>query len=61
MEGKTSRRYDNSKWARYSKRFLACGDENIFISGYVDHRGSVVQNLQLEEIERGIELFKQGV
>src|SRR5690606_21694702 len=39
--------------------FLACGDENIFISGYVDHRGSVVQNLQLEEIERGIELFKQ--
>ena len=39
--------------------FLACGDENIFISGYVDHRGKLVKDLDLKEIERAIELFKK--
>ena len=31
--------------------FLACGCENSFISGYIDHRGKVVEDLKLEEIE----------
>ena len=39
--------------------FLACGDENIFISGYVDHRGKLVKDLDLKEIENAIELFKK--
>lgn len=39
--------------------FLACGDENVFISGYVDHRGKLVKDLDLKEIERAIELFKK--
>lgn len=39
--------------------FLACGDENVFISGYVDHRGTVVENFNTEEIEDAIKLFKE--
>lgn len=39
--------------------FLACGDENIFISGYVDHRGKVVDHVNREEIEEGIDFFKE--
>jgi len=39
--------------------FLACGEENVFISGYVDHRGTVVENFNVEEIENAIELFKE--
>ncbi len=39
--------------------FLACGDENIFISGYCDHRGKLVQDLDLTEIEKGIRIFKE--
>ena len=39
--------------------FLACGDENVFISGYVDHRGKLVKDLDLREIENAIELFKK--
>ncbi len=39
--------------------FLACGDENVFISGYIDHRGTVVKELDLEEVERGLKLFKE--
>ena len=38
---------------------LACGDENIFISGYIDHRGNVIKDLDLSEIENGIRLFKE--
>ncbi len=34
--------------------FLACGDENFFISGYVDHRGKVVDALDTTEIEEAI-------
>lgn len=40
-----------------SHDFLACGDENIFISGYIDHMGTVVENLDFVEIDRGIDLF----
>lgn len=39
--------------------FLACGDENVFISGYVDHRGTVVQDIDTAEVKRGLELFKE--
>lgn len=38
--------------------FLACGEENQFISGYVDHRGIVVEDLDLAEIEIAKRLFK---
>lgn len=41
------------------KDFLACGDENLFISGYVDHRGKMVKELDREEIEGGIDSFKE--
>lgn len=39
--------------------FLACGNENIFIRGYVDHRGKVVESIHPVEIEKGIEVFKE--
>lgn len=39
--------------------FLACGEENAFISGYVDHRGVVVEDLDFVEIERARKLFKE--
>lgn len=42
-----------------SHNFLSCGNENIFISGYVDHRGKVVKDLNLIEIEEGIKSFKE--
>ena len=41
------------------KDYLACGDENVFISGYVDHRGKLIKDLDLKEIEKAIELFKE--
>lgn len=37
--------------------FLACGDENFFVSGYVDHRGKVVDDLNADEIEKSIDSF----
>ena len=39
--------------------FLACGDENAFISGYVDHRGIVVEDLDIAEVERAKKLFEE--
>lgn len=39
--------------------FLACGDENVFLSGYVDHRGRVVKELDLKEVNNGINRFKE--
>ncbi len=39
--------------------FLACGDENAFISGYVDHRGVVVEPLAVVEIKGAKDLFKE--
>ena len=42
--------------------FLACGNENVFISGYIDHRGKVVEELDLEEINNARDLFiKNGL
>lgn len=38
--------------------FLACGDENVFISGYVDHRGKVVDDLNSAEIKTAIDSFE---
>jgi N-methylhydantoinase A/oxoprolinase/acetone carboxylase beta subunit len=38
--------------------FLACGDENVFISGYIDHRGKVIQDIDTKEIEKAIKTFK---
>ncbi len=40
--------------------FLACGDENVFISGYVDHRGKVVEPLDFVEIDKAINLFERN-
>lgn len=40
--------------------FLACGDENKFLSGYIDHRGRVVEGLNIKEIEEGISRFKKN-
>lgn len=39
--------------------FSSCKGEIQSISGYVDHRGKVVQGLDLVEIHRAIELFKE--
>lgn len=39
--------------------FLACGDENVFISGYIDHRGEIIKDFNLFEIENAIKLFKE--
>ncbi len=41
------------------KEFLACGDENLFVSGYVDHRGKTVKGINKAEILAGIENFKE--
>ena len=41
-----------------NNEFLACGDENRFISGYVDHRGVVVEDLEFAEVESAKSLFK---
>lgn len=40
--------------------FLACGDQNVFISGYVDHRGKVVEPLDFKEIENAMNLFEKN-
>lgn len=39
--------------------FLACGHENIFISGYTDHRGEIVKDFNLDEIKEAISSFKE--
>ncbi len=39
--------------------FLACGEENLFVSGYIDHRGNIVRDLDLSEIKKGCEFFKE--
>ncbi len=40
--------------------FLACGEENAFISGYVDHRGVIVEPLKGSEIKEAKALFKEN-
>lgn len=42
------------------KSDLSCGDENAFISGYVDHRGVVVKEIDMEEISQARKEFKDG-
>src|SRR5699024_4756278 len=37
---------------------LACGDENVFISGYIDHRGEVIAQYDSDEIRDSIKFFK---
>jgi N-methylhydantoinase A/oxoprolinase/acetone carboxylase beta subunit len=39
--------------------FLACGDGNVFISGYIDHRGEIIKDFNLLEIKNAIKLFKE--
>lgn len=39
--------------------FLACGQENAFISGYVDHRGEIVKDLNPNELQDALTLFKE--
>ncbi|NLL46497.1 MAG: hydantoinase/oxoprolinase family protein [Clostridiales bacterium] len=39
--------------------FSDCGEERIFVSGYTDHRGTVIKDLDPEEIEQGITVFKE--
>lgn len=39
--------------------FLACGRENSFISGYIDHRGKLVEDFNREEIDEARKLFKE--
>ena len=38
--------------------FLACGEENVFISGYIDHRGTVVENWDPKEVKEALNIFK---
>lgn len=38
--------------------FLCCGRENIFISGYIDHRGREIRSFDNSEIEHAIKTFK---
>lgn len=38
---------------------LACGDQNKFLAGSIDHRGRIVKNLDLQEIEEAIQEFKE--
>jgi N-methylhydantoinase A/oxoprolinase/acetone carboxylase beta subunit len=40
------------------KDFLCCGRENIFISGYIDHRGREISPINLQEIEQAVKTFK---
>ena len=38
--------------------FLACGDENTFLSGYIDHRGQTIKDLDVNEIKNSINTLK---
>jgi N-methylhydantoinase A/oxoprolinase/acetone carboxylase beta subunit len=38
--------------------FLACGKENIFIKGYVDHRGREIKPFNPEEIQEAVVKFR---
>jgi len=39
--------------------FPECQGEKVFISGYIDHRGQVVKDLEIREIKRAIDLFRE--
>lgn len=38
---------------------LAVGYQNVFVNGYTDHRGKIVQAIDLSEINDAVELFKE--
>lgn len=38
--------------------FPECRGEKVFISGYIDHRGHVVKDLDIREIKQAIDLFR---
>ncbi|HHW03770.1 MAG TPA: hydantoinase/oxoprolinase family protein [Thermoanaerobacterales bacterium] len=40
--------------------FLSCGQENIFITGYVDHRGREIKPIILDEIREAAYRFRQN-
>lgn len=40
--------------------FLACGLENVFIDGYIDHRGREIKPLNSREIEKAATKFKKS-
>src|SRR5690625_1400948 len=42
-----------------SHDFLACGDKNIFLSGYIDHRGRIVKDFNLSEIQNSIQALRR--
>lgn len=43
-----------------SHDLLACGNDNIFISGYIDHRGREIAGLDLKQIEDASRRFKKS-
>lgn len=40
--------------------FLKVGKESVFLSGYVDHRGKIVEPLKMDELDSSIKIFKQN-
>ncbi|MFA5537277.1 MAG: hydantoinase/oxoprolinase family protein [Bacillota bacterium] len=42
------------------QEFLACGEENLFISGYVDHRGKAVKGIKEAEVLAGVKMFQKA-
>lgn len=38
--------------------FLCCGDENVFVDGYIDHRGREVKPLDIKAIDEAAKLFE---
>lgn len=40
--------------------FLEIGKENVFLSGYIDHRGKVVEKFEDDEINKAVKLFKEN-
>ena len=37
---------------------LAVGNQNVFIDGYTDHRGQIVRDIDTQEVDDAVELFK---
>jgi N-methylhydantoinase A/oxoprolinase/acetone carboxylase beta subunit len=38
--------------------FLACGQENVFITGYIDHRGNEIKSFRIKEVLDAAKKFK---
>src|SRR5690625_4345590 len=38
--------------------FLACGEENVFLSGYIDHQGQTIKDLDAQEIKDRLNTLK---